>query len=253
MGKNLLNLSLEEKLKYFLVPPRLYMAYRSAKEYKKGEKEIRILNTLVGNKKNSIDIGANKGVYTYFLAKLSKKVYAFEPNPKVFAFLKKSLPGKAEAFFVALSNKDGKDILRIPRSKRGVSNQGGSLSHQKVPDNYVAIEIDSKTLDSYSLKNIGFIKIDVEGFEREVLEGAKQTVCREKPNILIEMEERHTKRPIEEDIKWVENLGYKGFFYTEGEGLKSIDFFDGNKHHRQAYTKDRDNYVFNFIFLPMIS
>lgn len=51
MGKGLFHLSLEEKLKYFLVPARLYMIYRAFKEYKKGEKEIRILNTLAGHKK----------------------------------------------------------------------------------------------------------------------------------------------------------------------------------------------------------
>lgn len=202
-------------------------------------------------KKNSIDIGANKGVYTYFLVKYSKKVYAFEPNPKVFSFLKKGLPKKAQAFLVALSNKEGKDFLRIPKTRKGFSNQGGSLSHEKVPNNYLSFEVDCKPLDTYKLDNIGFIKIDVEGFEREVLEGAQQTIKREKPNLLIEMEERHTKRPIEDDISWVENLGYKGFFFSEGEGLKSISLFDPEKQHRQAFTKDRDNYIFNFIFFPI--
>ena len=81
--------SLEEKIKHLLIPSKLYIRRLVLKEWVKGRKDIKILKYLINKKKNSIDIGAYKGVYTFLLAKYSKKVYAFEPNPKSFNILKK--------------------------------------------------------------------------------------------------------------------------------------------------------------------
>ena len=61
------------------------------------------------------------------------------------------------------------------------------------------------------------------------------------------MEEAHTKQPIEEAIAAVEALDYRGLFLKHGV-LLPIDAFDGNRHHRKA--ERREDYVFNFVFLP---
>jgi len=49
--------------------------------------EIALLKVLVEPRRNAIDAGANKGVYTHFIAKYARHTYAFEPNPKMFAIL----------------------------------------------------------------------------------------------------------------------------------------------------------------------
>ena len=78
------------------------------------------------------------------------------------------------------------------------------------------MRVATRTLDSYELRNVGFIKIDVEGFEQAVLRGARATLARERPVLLLEMEERHTGEPIEQSIATVAAYGYDIFFVREG-------------------------------------
>ena len=63
--------SLEEKIKHLLIPSKLYIRRLVLKEWVKGRKDIKILKYLINKKKNSIDIGAYKGVYSFLLAKYS--------------------------------------------------------------------------------------------------------------------------------------------------------------------------------------
>ena len=98
-----------------------------------------------------------------------------------------------------------------------------------------------------SISPISFIKIDAEGFEQAVLDGARETIARDRPSLLIEMEAAHTGEPIEDAISRVEALGYRGLFLRRGV-LRPIEAFDGDRNHRSAAT--RQDYVFNFIFLP---
>ena len=240
--------TLEERLKFALVPVPLYMRYRIAKERRHGEAEIALLPLLADPARISLDIGANKGVYAWLLKDYSRAVHAFEPNPKMFRFLQRLASKKISVSPIALSDRSGTAILRVPRHRRGgFSNQGASLSDVKVADDFMGVEIEAKRLDDLDLEDIGLIKIDVEGFEQAVLEGARETIIRDRPSLLIEMEEAHTKQPIEEAIAAVEALDYRGLFLKHGV-LLPIDAFDGNLHHRKA--ERREDYVFNFVFLP---
>jgi hypothetical protein len=56
--------TLEEKLKHALIPGRLYIRYRAAKEWHRGEPEVRLLGSLIDKNRDAIDAGANKGTYT---------------------------------------------------------------------------------------------------------------------------------------------------------------------------------------------
>lgn len=240
--------SLEERVRGALIPPSLYYVLRARRELRRGEAELRILPFLIDPTRKSVDAGANKGVYTYWMERLSRHVHAYEPNPKMFKTLKKGAGLKATVHFAALSDQAGEFALRIPKTTRGsYSNQGASLNYDKVGDNYGEVMIETRRLDDEELTNIGFIKIDVEGHEMAVLDGALETIKRDRPTLLIEMEENHTKRPIEDDLKRVTDLGYRMMFLHQGV-LKSGDCFDGNAHHRTAPTAK--DYVFNFIFVP---
>jgi FkbM family methyltransferase len=238
--------TIEEKLKNALVPPKLYLRYKALKEYWRGEAEVRLLPFLVPPRRNAVDAGANKGAYTYFLARRAAHVWAFEPNPKMYDVLRRTVPANVTASRVALSNRSGTADFRIPQmAGGGYSNQGGSLSTAKVSSGYASVAVEAKPLDELGLTDVGFIKIDVEGFEAEVVEGARETIRRDRPVLLIEMEERYTKVPIERSLADIAALGYRGLFLEKGL-LRPLDAFDPEAHHRAA-TKA---YVFNFVFLP---
>jgi len=66
--------SFEEKLRGLLIPPAIYYALRAKREVRRGEAELRILPFLVGSCRPAVDAGANKGVYTYWLERLSSRV-----------------------------------------------------------------------------------------------------------------------------------------------------------------------------------
>lgn len=240
--------SLEERLREMFVPAPLYIRYRLAKELKKGERELRLVPFLADPTRAAVDIGANKGVWTLYLARHCRQVYAFEPNPKVYRWLKRyvRLPN-VTASNVALSDVEGKAVLRVPKYARGYSNQHASLSPENVSENFGAVEVQTKPLDALGLGDIGFIKIDVEGHELAVLRGARETLARSRPVLVIEMEERHTKRRIEDLIAEVEALGYFALVMTHG-GLKSALLLDFDRDHRDAVGTKA--YVNNFIFLP---
>ena len=105
----------------------------------------------------------------------------------------------------------------------------------------------SRRLDDYEFSNVGFIKIDVEGHEHEVLEGATITIKRNMPNLLVEMEEKHNKIPINEQIQSIESLGYKSYVLKQSK-LVSTDEIDVVRLHR--HPENFEEYLYNFIFLP---
>ena len=240
-------LTLEEKLKHSIVPPGMFIKRIAKREWNKGEKEIRLLEFLVDRNKTSLDIGACWGVYTYYLAKLCPKVITFEPNPKTYKILKRNVASNVELLPYALSNETSSAELRVPKGRKGYSNQGASLSTKKVDGEHGKVEVEAKRLDDLGIDNIGFMKIDVEGFEQQVLDGAVETIAKNKPNLVIEMEEKHTKIPIEESIGNVLKLGYDGFAIINNQ-LRSLEYFDAEMNHRNV--PDGGTYVFNFIFLP---
>ncbi len=238
-------LSFEEQLKKWLVPASLYIRYKTWKELRRGEKEIAMLPFLVRQNSIALDIGANKGVWSFQLSKLCPKVHAFEPNPKMYAVLAHCAPDNVETHPVALSNETGTSKMYIPKRSNGsYSNQGASLSTVIAEKDHQEINVETRKLDDYEFENIGFIKIDVEGFEMSVLEGAKETLARCHPILIIEMEELHTKRTLNDLVNEVESYGYEGFF-LDGDVLTKF-----TPHYKGNHVDNRGDYLFNFIFLP---
>ena len=249
--------SIEEIIKNLLIPPRYYMRHLVGKNLRKGEPELHLLPFLVNRDKQAIDIGANKGIYTHLLARLVPFVHAFEPNPKMFNVLTRGLPENARSYEIALSDQSGSGELLVPKllvpklqgptsvRKRAYANLGASLSRKKVKGEHGIVQIEKRTLDSYALDNVGFIKIDVEGYEQTVLKGAKETLMHCRPTILIELEERHTGVTIESLIEQVEVYGYQAYFLRNRQ-LTPVTQFDSESEHRSPETPS--NYVNNFLF-----
>lgn len=241
-----ISVTLEERLKYALVPGPLYIRYRAWKERRRGEPEIALLKTLVDPARNAVDVGANKGVYTHLISRLARHTYAFEPNPKLHRVLTRNIGRKVTASACALADETGRAVLRIPFGRKGHSNQGSSLSVDAVGGTFTPVEVETARLDDLGIGDVGFIKIDVEGFEAPVLRGARRTIERDRPNLLIEIEEKHTKRPIEEALAGILALGYDGYFLPGSQGLLPLSAFNPVAHHRRP----PERYTYNFVFLP---
>jgi FkbM family methyltransferase len=240
--------TLEETAKRLFVPPPLYARYKYAKELRKGEREIRLVPFLADPRRLALDVGANKGVWTYALLQAGCQVHAFEPNPKMFAVMHRWAKDRAQLHPIALSDTSGEAVLMIPRRTNGYSNQGGSLSTTVLGDeDFGSVTVETKRVDDLGLENIGFIKVDVEGFELQVLKGARETLRRDRPNLIVEMEEKHTKRPLAEMVAEVCGYGYRCLVLRRGV-LAAFEDLDLAACHDQ---QRREDYIFNFIFLPV--
>jgi len=111
-----------------------------------------------------------------------------------------------------------------------------------------SVVVPMKTLDSFDLTNVGFIKIDVEGHEEAVLHGGLKTLGREMPNLMIEIEERHAPGSLSRVSALLGDIGYLGY-YLKGKQLISIAQFD--RHRDQVAEESKTgNYINNFLFFP---
>jgi FkbM family methyltransferase len=199
---------------------------RVARDYvRTGLYERSIINWSIDNfssqDKAFIDIGAHMGHYTCNWAWKSKHVYSFECSPKSFNYLCANIALQEQnynvtKYNVALSNKEGIMKYYIRDPKDGGGNGICKLDHDDTK-NTPYIEVPTKTLDSFKLRNIGFIKIDVEGHEKEVLEGAIETLKENNyPKFMFESwspgkenDGIPSTRLRSELFSFIESLGYK--------------------------------------------
>jgi len=136
-----------------------------------------------------VDIGANIGYYTRIASKLvgaGGSVIAFEPMPAAYRVLQLNCADLANVilFPVALGDKQGEATFYV-RKKGDASSLWPDISSKKVQ-----VQVD--TLDNKLAKypRIDFIKIDVEGFEPEVLAGAEKAIATHRPIVYFEFLQR---------------------------------------------------------------
>jgi FkbM family methyltransferase len=216
-------LPLRERLA-MLLPPSWFYRRRIADEARSGEPELAVLATLLPRGGTAVDIGANQGVYAYALADIADRVVAFEPNPDYAAFARRMLRGRAELHEVALSNESGRGSLHVPLSDQGmVLHLAGSLkgTHSQFRDSK-SYKVEVRTLDDFSLTNTRFIKADVEGSEREVLDGARATIGRDRPVILLELLSGTHADPGAYAAAICESFGYDAFIVQHGEKIAAL-------------------------------
>lgn len=147
-------------------------------EYNKDECEH--LVKLANEKKGLVlDVGANIGNISQALISAGHQVVAFEPQPEVFELLKLNCPS-ATLYNVALGSLS--NYLEMPKLDYSKRNNYGGISI----GSGAGLIVEVKTLDSFNFENISLIKIDVEGFEEEVLLGGIKTIAKCKPIIYLE-------------------------------------------------------------------
>lgn len=142
--------------------------------------------------KTIIDIGANFGFHTLEFADLVEdgQVVSFEPQKLVYYQLCGHIIlngyDNITAHNIALSNKHTTlKMENMPYHSTETINIGNSHLNAYCESRYNFVEV--RTLDSYEFENVAVIKIDVQGCETEVLDGAIKTIKKHKPIIFIEV------------------------------------------------------------------
>lgn len=151
--------------------------------------EPHIVNFLKKNLDNTsifVDVGSNFGWHTIIASKYVNKVYSFEPQKTIFEIQKSTV-------------QDNK-IENVVLYNKGVGNINERKSMESINYDYQGVntgdlsigtggeEIELITLDSLNLKRVDLIKIDVQGYEKFVIEGCVETIMRCKPILIIELE-----------------------------------------------------------------
>jgi FkbM family methyltransferase len=211
------------------------------------ERELPIVCGLVPSDGVAIDVGANNGAYTYALSRLGTRVEAFEPVPACARNLEAFRSSNVRVHAVALSSRSGEREMFVPRAP-GVTHTA-LASFSKPDGTSEAFRVPTRRLDEYAFTGVSFIKIDVEGHELEVVKGATETIAASHPLLLIEIEQRHLKVPMEDVFRELSNLRYAGFFLFDGR-MNPIEAFS-YKRHQEPFLDNvmADEYVNNFFFL----
>lgn len=226
-----------------LMPPRWQLPLRFKVQRLVGglEPEVALLPDLVPRGRVALDVGANMGVYTYALARLARQVHAIEPQAACCRSIEAWAQGagNVEVHNVGAGAAEGGFTLYVPlRDGRPV---GTRASFIPVEGDHREIRVRVLPLDRLGVHDVGFVKIDAEGFERDVLEGAREMLLRDRPVLLIEIDPAG-RSPAEfaATFALLEGLGYAGSYF-DGRGLVRCGA-DVQSRHPERY---------NFIFQPL--
>jgi len=242
--------------------PRSVLNWREARYYSRhGEVELHLLEFLCRRDQDAIDVGANFGGYVHFMRRHARRVLAYEPMPDFVRLLQEKFPRDVVIDSIALSDRAGAAELRMPVID-GMMLSGCSTISPDAAATYPehrTIEVRTDRLDNVYCDRAGFIKIDVEGHEQAVLDGAVDTIRRCLPRLLVELDEHLSPGSVAHARAFMAGLGYQGYFVRMGR-LERIEQFSvaemqnsDNKPDLKASLRDRpsfEQYINNFIFLP---
>jgi FkbM family methyltransferase len=184
------------------------------------------LKPYIQKSKYIVDVGANIGCHAISYANMNAecKVWAFEPQEKTFGILSRnvarnSLSDRVEIYKCGLGHKEALTTLNSLDKVWDQTVQGYNKGGLGIGKGGETIKI--RTLDSLDLPGLDFMKIDVEGAESLVIQGATETIKKYKPVIFFE----HNYQTIDPKILGLSHiptpfealviLGYKTFTYTD--------------------------------------
>jgi FkbM family methyltransferase len=168
-----------------------------------------------------VDIGGHIGTHTLVLSRIvgpAGQVHVFEPVTKTYQELLVNLDlnqiKNVRAHFAAIGDKH----MRISMNPPNSNNEGFTLIGKG------GNRVELRALDSFQLKRVSFMKIDVEGFEYAVLQGAKQTIKQNKPVMLIEMwhsTPKH-KAQMKKTKALLKSMGYHSIKHIHADNFLAI-------------------------------
>jgi len=144
--------------------------------------------------RNCLDIGSNVGQWTRPLAKRFDSVICFEPNPNFRECFNKNITESNVTLWpYGLSDKEH------------TAQQDFNSTVLKEGEG----DIECRTLDSFGLTNVDFVKIDVDGFEIPLLNGARETLSNNNAVVNIEMKRGKRLHIVKKCESILKDLGYK--------------------------------------------
>ncbi len=190
-----------------------------------------------------VDVGANIGYVSMLLSRQvgeTGHVLSYEPVRETFQILQHNMRTlqleNVNAFNVALSAEEGTALMGIPQYAAGGENLYESHLLEKEEDagEERAVRVEKRTLDGacLSYESVGFVKIDAEGHEWEVLRGGEKLIARDRPTLLIESGDD----PADEStvtgrlFAWLKERRYQPYIWEEEElkpwqpGQTAVDY-----------------------------
>lgn len=162
-----------------------------------------------------VDVGTYIGMHTTYLASKSQYVIGFEAQPLIHNCLLKTLNAKGMGntivYNVALSNCKGSTTIK--------TNNNGDASLEGIRDHRFkwSYPVKKNTLDSYKIPRIDLMKIDIEGSEWDMLEGAIETIKRTRPIIILETFRRKSNK--ENIVTFCNRFDYNSQFISSDNYL----------------------------------
>jgi FkbM family methyltransferase len=211
-----------------------------------------------------VDVGAYEGPYTVLLSHNANRVYAFEPVRHSFDVLSALNIANLTAFNAALGSARGETQLVLP-SINGKIDYALATLRPAAENDYVKVQVQKTKIlkfDDFETQidfdRIDFIKIDVEGFELQVLRGMERLLRLKNAALLIEIELRHNP-DYQQVFDHLGRLGYECYFTADGTHLQSLDVAQlpslqsAERLARDAARKfrlgERKSYINNIFFL----
>lgn len=189
-----------------LLPVRLVAAVARA-VYPRFEPELARLGDLCPDGcGTAVDVGGWYGPWTRRLSRRARRVVTVEPVPHLARLLASAAPPNVRIVEAAASDRPGTARLWLPpddAGDRGVSSLVRRDIHAR------ALDVRCVTLDELGLREVGFMKIDVDGNELAVLRGATGILSRDRPALFVELESRI--QPIAPVVTYLSLLGYDGW------------------------------------------
>lgn len=148
----------------------------------------------------ALDVGANIGFMSMAMLAAGCRVQAFEPQPALFDLLIENTSRWEQVVRSKVALSDFCGVSTMPRIRYGEKGNYGALALGQRSELGV-ITVNCLTLDSMKMPRVGFIKIDVEGHEMQVLRGARQTILRDRPIMYIEDDRPEKSLALQELIK----------------------------------------------------
>lgn len=237
LGRVLLRVVPEKAMHRF----KKHYYYRLLKRRRESEMEhdVAICDRLIQPWDTVLDIGANHGSFCRFMAKRAAKVYAFEPIEQTYDFLthnmRKLKLANVECLKFALSDRDQDQTMVIPTYRWGQECwYDARIKTANANPAWREFTIASRTLDSLALPQISFIKCDANYHELAVLRGALETIRRDHPAMLIEV------NPNPDNIS---STAHQTFELLRGEGYQ-VYWYDGKALRLRKAGERSQNYFF---------